>query len=88
MYDLKKDLEINRKIQIHSGLAAKIAVSIFIILDIILKKPCFDLIFIDIFILLIEHIIQYQKSKHKEDFICSVLLTIGLIFVFILYILN
>lgn len=35
MYDLKIELEINRKIQPQSELVAKIAVSIFIILDII-----------------------------------------------------
>ena len=88
MYDLKKDLDIKRAIQTHSGSIMKIAVSIFIILDIILKKPCFDLICIEVFILLIEHIMQYHKSKHKEDLIGSVLLAIGLVCVFVLYLLN
>lgn len=38
VYDLKKDSEIKKTIQTHSGLTVKIALIIFFILDIILKN--------------------------------------------------
>jgi len=86
-YDLEKDLQGKREARKSSGLVMEILLAIFIIVNIIQKKECYDLIVILLSGILVENIVQYKQNRHKEDFIAAIAISFAIVFVIILRIL-
>lgn len=84
-YDLEKDMDMKDKNVKHTLAITKIAICIFVIVDLITGNDCYDLLVIFFITQLAESIRFYRVSKRKIDFVEMVGSVIAILGISLLY---
>lgn len=84
--NIKKDIDIIDSNSRYTLMITKIALCVFVILNLISRKISYDLILIFLITLLVENIQLYKISKQKEDLIAIIAIIVAIMGISILYI--
>ena len=78
-YNIKNDMNIINSNSRYTLMIIKIALCIFVVLNLLSRKISYDLILIFLITLLVENIQLYRTLKQREDLIAVVAITIAII---------
>ena len=85
-YNIKNDMNIINSNSRYTLMIIKIALCIFVFLNLLSRKISYDLILIFLITLLAENVQLYRTLKQREDLIAVVAIAIAIIGISLLYI--
>lgn len=85
-YNIKNDMNIINSNSRYTLMIIKIALCIFVVLNLLSRKISYDLILIFLITLLAENVQLYRTLKQREDLIAVIAIAIAIIGISLLYI--